>query len=261
MVGLRIYSQQTGALNQSLHRLATGKRINRGADDPAGLIAAENLAARSASIRAEVWSLERNSSRLSVREAAYSTISDMLEQLETLIVAAANRGGVSREELEARQVEADGIVQGIDFVLRTTSFNGQRLFAGQSAANMGAAFVPDDYEVPAQTVNLTMIASGGTLNLITGDAEGAQELVREAARNIAKIRAGIGALQRNYYDRYANSLRLELEAVSHSESIIRDADYAREVSELTRARVLQQAALGSLLAARQSAAAATLSLI
>lgn len=250
LVGMRMYAQQTEAVNRSLHRLSTGKRINRAADDPSGLIAADNMAARSKAINTQIKGLERASYQSAASEGAYSVISDMLVDLDSLVVQAANTGASSKEEREALQIEADSIIEGIDHILSTSTFNGEKLFAGRTADSYGSVTGALTEGGPSAQFDLSDLKTGGSLNLVDGHVGLAQELTKASSGSVVEIRAGIGNLQKNYYDREISALQRELETLAETESIIRDTDYAKEVTELVRAQILQQVALKTILIAR-----------
>lgn len=110
---LRSLSAATESVNRSFERLATGGRINRASDDPSGLVASENLGAQSTTIRAENRRRERESIVLGAQEGALSAVSDMLIDLDAIVVQAANRGAVSSDEREALQVQANAIVDAL----------------------------------------------------------------------------------------------------------------------------------------------------
>lgn len=261
LVGMRMYAQQTEAVNRSLHRLATGKRINRAADDPSGLIAAENLAARSGAIRTQIRSLERSQLHAAAKEGALSVISDMLVELEALTVTAANTGATSTEERDALQLEADGIIEGIDHILSTSRFNGELLFEGQNATSLGGVTGSLVSGGPTEQFDLSDLKTGESLNLVDGNHSLAQSLAEAVAGATAESRSALGALQKNYYDREISVLNRELESLADAESIIRDTDFAREVTELVRSQILQEAALRTILIAGNQHRTATLSLL
>jgi flagellin len=123
-------SSQTRGIVSSLQRLSTGLRINRGADDPAGLIASENLRAEKAAISAAISNAERAEQVANVAEGGLQEISNMLVELQSLVGQTANDAGVSDEEKEANQLQIDSILQTIDRVANSTSFNGIKLLNG-----------------------------------------------------------------------------------------------------------------------------------
>ena len=130
LIAQRVLGQNNLALNTSLERLSTGLRINRGKDDPAGLIASQNLRAEIASTGAAISNAERADQVVNIAEGGLNELSGLLEELQGLVTATANTAGLSREEKDANQLQIDSILQTIDRVAAATSFQGQRLLNG-----------------------------------------------------------------------------------------------------------------------------------
>jgi len=130
MLAQRVLGDQNKLLVKSLERLSTGLRINRGSDDPAGLIASENLRAEKAAIGSAIKNAERAEQVVNVAEGGLSEISNMLVELQGLVGASANEAGITKEELAANQLQIDSILQTIDRVAGSTSFNGVKLLNG-----------------------------------------------------------------------------------------------------------------------------------
>ncbi len=126
----RILSQQNSTLNTSLTRLSTGLRINRGADDPAGLIASENLRAEKTAIGAAIANAERADQVINIAEGGLTEIGGLLNDLEGLVGQSANDAGLSAEEKDANQLQIDSILQTIDRIANSTSFQGTKLLNG-----------------------------------------------------------------------------------------------------------------------------------
>ncbi len=127
MVGLRTFHASQKAAAQAMERLATGRRINRTSDDPAGAAAAENLARDAVDLNRRVKGAERSLAVLGTADGGLSVLSDLLTNLNSLAVSSANTGGLSDEERKGMQLEAESILQGIEFVLENTTFDGQQL--------------------------------------------------------------------------------------------------------------------------------------
>jgi len=120
-------------LNIRLHRLATGLRINRGADDPAGLISSEILRSEMRTIQQAILNSTRASNVISTAEGAMNEVSALLLELQNLIVATANEAGLMDEEVRANQLAIDSIINSIDRIGNTTTFGGQKLLDGGKA--------------------------------------------------------------------------------------------------------------------------------
>lgn len=130
LLAQRVLGAQNRGLVGSLERLSTGLRINRGADDPAGLIASENLRAEKASISAAIGNAQRAEQVINVAEGGLQEINNLLVELQSLVGQSANEAGVSPEEKEANQLQIDSILQTIDRIANSTSFQGTKLLNG-----------------------------------------------------------------------------------------------------------------------------------
>ena len=118
MLAQRNLGNQNVGLNKSLQRLSTGLRINRGADDPAGLIASENLRSETAAINSAITNAERAEQVMNVAEGGLQEVSNLLVELQSLVSSTANEAGVSSEEKEANQLQIDSILQTIDRIAK-----------------------------------------------------------------------------------------------------------------------------------------------
>jgi flagellin len=179
MLAQRILSIQNRKLTESLQRLSTGLRINRGADDPAGLIASENLRAEKVALTQAINNAERADQVVNIAEGGLTEISTMLVELENLVDQSANEAGLSTEEKEANQLQIDSILQTIDRVANSTSFQGVKLLNGTyefTIGNLSAAV--QDYQVNAAKLGfsetrdvevlVTASAQHGALFMSTG---------------------------------------------------------------------------------------------
>jgi flagellin len=117
-------------LSVRLERLSTGLRINRGADDPAGLIVSERLRSEINGVGQAIDNAERASNVISTAEAALAEVADLLNTIKGLTVQAANDGALSKEEIQANQLQIDSAIQSITRISNTTSFAGLKLLNG-----------------------------------------------------------------------------------------------------------------------------------
>ncbi|MBL0927924.1 MAG: flagellin [Phycisphaerales bacterium] len=129
-IAQRVLNTNRSSLDTSLERLSTGLRINRGKDDPAGLIASQNLRAEKASLNAAISNAERADQVVNIAEGGLNEVSGLLTELQSIITQTANTAGLSREEREANQLQIDSILQTIDRVSAATSFQGAKLLNG-----------------------------------------------------------------------------------------------------------------------------------
>jgi len=123
-------SKANSELETRLTRLATGLRINRGADDPAGLIVSERLRSEIRGIDQGIRNSERASNVIATAEGALSEVSELLNSIKALVVEAANTGAFSEEEIQANQLQIDSAIDSITRIANTTSFAGLKLLNG-----------------------------------------------------------------------------------------------------------------------------------
>ncbi len=120
-------------LSLRLERLSTGLRINRGRDDPAGLIASERLRLEVRAVQQAIENSTRANNVLSTTEAALNESNALLLDLQALVVEAANKGALTAEEVKANQLQIDSILGSIDRIANTTTFGGKKLLDGSQA--------------------------------------------------------------------------------------------------------------------------------
>lgn len=189
LIAQRVLGQNNFNLNQSLQRLSTGIRINRGKDDPAGLIASENLRAEIRATNTAISNSERADQVVNIAEGGLQEVSGLLVELQGLVTATANTAGLSAEEKQANQLQIDSILQTIDRIASSTSFQGTKLLNGNfdyQTNNIadavsdvrvnGAKFEGESLDVDvivtqsAQRGQLFMDFGGGAIDLNTGSA-------------------------------------------------------------------------------------------
>jgi flagellin len=180
LIAQRTLGTQNLGLNKSLQRLSTGLRINRGADDPAGLIASENLRSEKAAINSAITNAERAEQVVNVAEGGLQEVSNLLVELQSLVSSTANEAGVSDEEKAANQLQIDSILQTIDRIANSTSFQGEKLLNGnfdydtsfQTSAltdiTVNAAKLSDDGSALDVTVEVLQSAATADVFLSTG---------------------------------------------------------------------------------------------
>ncbi|MDX1565496.1 MAG: flagellin [Phycisphaeraceae bacterium] len=130
LLAQRVLDLNNQTLTNSLERLSTGLRINTGKDDPAGLIASENLRAEKVAITAAIGNAERADQVINIAESGLAEVSSILTELESLVVQTANEAGQSLEEREANQLQIDNLLNAIDRIANQTTFQGTKLLNG-----------------------------------------------------------------------------------------------------------------------------------
>jgi flagellin len=171
LLGQRVLGQQNRSLNTSLERLSTGLRINRGADDPAGLIASESLRSEQASITAAIGNAERAEQVVNIAEGGLQEINNLLLEVQSLVGQSANEAGLSTEEKEANQLQIDSILQTIDRISDTTSFQGTKLLNGTY-----------DFNVENQATTVSEVKVNAA-KIPAGEQRDVKVLVTQSAQN------------------------------------------------------------------------------
>lgn len=123
-------SKANSELGVRLQRLSTGLRINRGADDPAGLIISNRIGSEISGLQQAIKNSERASSVISTAESSLSEIADLLNSVRGLVVEAANTGALSDEERAANQLQIDSAIESITRISNAASFGGLKLLNG-----------------------------------------------------------------------------------------------------------------------------------
>ena len=185
LVAQRVLGAQNRELNQALTRLSTGLRINRGADDPAGLIASETLRSQKVAIGAAIDNARRADNVLSVAEGSLVEINRLLLELENLFDSSANEAGLSQTELSANQDQIDTILESINRIANTAEFSGRKLLSGDfqfntsgiNASHIDGAQI-DSAKIPegsfrTVTVDVTAASQFAVISGVGGAAAGA----------------------------------------------------------------------------------------
>jgi flagellin len=118
------------SLEQALTRLSTGLRINTGKDDPAGLIASENLRSDIASIRKAISNTDRANQVIATADSALGQVSSLLNDIRGLVTEAANSGAMSQAQIDANQLQIDQSLKALNRIAQTTTFQGRKLLDG-----------------------------------------------------------------------------------------------------------------------------------
>lgn len=158
-------------LTTRLERLSTGLRINRGKDDPAGLIASETLRSEIRGIQAAIDNSQRAVNVLSVAEGALNEVSALLLDMKNLVVSSANEGAITDTELQANQLQIDSILESIDRIANTTTFAGQKLINGSLAYTLSGV---DSNAIVQVTTFGARLPDGGSRSVqveVTNSAE------------------------------------------------------------------------------------------
>ena len=241
-------------LGQSLERLSSGLRVNRGADDAAGLAISEKLRSDIRAINQVVRNSNDGISIINTAEGALSQQSAMLTRMRELAAQAAT-GSVGSTERQTIQREFGALRDELDRITAVTEFNGQKLTDGSLSSSVSAGghviiqigfkSTSNDRINLNSAVDVTAIDSTGlSINTLSvtaaSEALTALSTINSAISKVTDARGRLGAVQNRFTYTIAN-LQISAENLQAAESQIRDADYASEISQFTRNQILVQA--------------------
>jgi len=247
----RNVSLRYNALMRSMERLSSGLRINRAADDPAGLAISERMRAQIRGLKQASRNAQDAISMLQVAEGALNQTSAILQRIRELTVQAAT-GTNSESDLEAIQLEIEQLLDELNRIAGDTNFNTIPLLNSQSESKQpsSATFriqigANSGQYMEISLANMGAAALGIAEIDVTKDADGALSLVEQAIKMAASERGKIGAYQ-NRLEHTINNLEQTALNLQAAESRIRDADLAEEMMEYTKNLILLQAAVAML---------------
>ncbi|MEY8750592.1 flagellin N-terminal helical domain-containing protein [Alkalicoccobacillus gibsonii] len=247
----RNLSQNQIHTSKNLEKLSSGLRINRAADDAAGLAISEKM-------RSQIRGLdmaERNAldgvSLMQTAEGAMQEVHSMLQRMRELAVQAAND---TNDEFDQEQIQAeiDQLSEEIDSISDKTEFNSKKLLDG-TLENIKFQIGPNanqfvNFSIPAIDIAELKIDS---LSVNGNEAANlAISVIDDAIKTVSSSRSTLGAIQ-NRLEHTINNLQVTKENLTSSESRIRDADMALEMTEFTRNNILNQSATAMLAQANQ----------
>ena len=244
----RNLANTTNRLGRSLERLSSGLRINRAADDAAGLAISEGF-------RAEIRSLQqaqRNAfdaiSLVQIAEGALDETGSILIRMRELAVQAAN-GTLGTSERASLNQEFTDLIAEVDRIAEVTNFNGVAPLASGTVSVVFQVGINgtsnDTITVSGVAATASAVGVQGLSVSSAGAAQSALGALDSAISAVASLRATFGTTQ-NRLESTIRSIEIAIENTSAAESRIRDVDVAEETANLTRNQVLQQAGVSVL---------------
>ena len=171
LVAQRALSRNTSQLTTSLQRLSTGLKINSGKDDPAGLIASENLKSEQTGITTALNNAQAAGNIIGTAEGGLTEVSSLLNQLQGLVGQAANSGGLSSDQISADQLQVDSILTTINRISGSTSFQGQKLLDGSLSYTTSGVTAA---AVTGTQINAAVLPANAAENIVVGVTQSAQ---------------------------------------------------------------------------------------
>jgi len=238
----RNLSVTDGQMAKALEKLSSGFRINRAADDAAGLAISEGLRSQVGGLRTGVKNAQDGVSVAQTAEGALTEVHAMLQRMNDLAVQHQN-GVQNPDSLAALEEEFDALQTEITRITDNTKFNGVDLFDGSTLTFQVGYDTNDTIDI--DNPDVANDAALGAVDISDSTT------VQDAITSVSTMRAGLGAVQ-NRFEHAINSLNVAIENLSASEGRIRDTDMALEMVSFTRAQILSQAGTAMLAQANQA---------
>jgi len=249
----RMLGVTTATQSKSTEKLSSGYKINRAADDAAGLAISEKMRRQVRGLTQAVSNAQDGISMVQTAEGALNEVHDMLQRMNELAVKAAN-GTMTTADRTYVQKEVTALKSEIDRVSSTTTFNEKKLLADNctfelqvgAETNATNQIKVEIGKMDASSLGVTA-ASCSTVTT----AQSLNDQVNSAIKKLNEQRAGLGA-QQNRLEHTINNLNNVVENTTSAESAIRDTDMASEMVKYSNNNILAQAGQAMLAQANQS---------
>jgi flagellin len=265
---INTHRQLTATSNQaskSMEKLSSGYRINRAADDAAGLAISEKMRGQIGGLAQAQRNAQDGISLVQTAEGALGEVHSMLQRVRDLSTQFKN-GTLSSDDKDAIAAEVFQIASEVKDIAEDTKFNGNVLLEGATFSFQVGANDSETITTSAATlsgaigtagtgglVELTGLSSAGAAKaaLDAGGSLSGLSTIDNAIKNVSTVRANFGAVQ-NRLEHRLNNLATYQENLTASESRIRDVDMASEMTKFTKLNILQQAGTSMLAQANQA---------
>jgi flagellin len=253
----RNLSNNTAVQNKSLEKLSSGSRINKAADDAAGLAISEKLRANIRSMKQASRNANDGISLVQVAEGAMNEVGNILVRMRELSIQGAS-DTISDTERGFIDKEVQALKGEIDRISNATEFNGTKLLNGTTSdlelqVGINNNAMEDRFLFSTSQTNSTIQGLGlGEISAASKmGSQGNLATLDQAINRVNENRSSMGALQ-NRLQSTINNLSVYRENLEAANSRIRDTDIAEESSELTKANILSQANVSVLSQANQN---------
>ena len=251
----RNLSANQNDVSKSLEKLSSGLRINRAADDAAGLAISEGLRSQVNGLNVAARNAQDGISVIQTAEGALTEVHSILQRVRDLAVQAGNDSN-NADSRAAIKTEIDALGDELTRVAESTNFNGIKLLNGDNASltfQVGAGSTAAEDQIAVTLTDFSNL--GADVKALTVDTA-TNALASIAALDteitaVSTARAGYGAVQ-NRFESTINSLQVSAENLSAAKSRIADTDMAAEMVRYTASNILQQAGTAMLAQANQS---------
>lgn len=248
----RMLGQNVKAVSKSTEKLSSGYRVNRAADDAAGLSISEKMRNQIRGINQAVKNSEDGVSLIQTAEGNMNEIHSILQRMGELATKAANDVNAS-EDRTAIMDEIKELTDEIDSIAKKAAFNGTKLLTGSftnKQLQVGAV-ATENMKIDISSMSASALGVNALKVSTHAVASSAMTKITEAIKTVSSARSKLGAKQ-NRLEYTINNLENYSENLTSAESQIRDTDMASEMTNYTKNNILQQAAQSMLAQANQS---------
>ncbi|MEW6172108.1 MAG: flagellin [Bacillota bacterium] len=237
--------QTDSALGKSLEKLSSGMRINRAADDAAGLAISEKMRGQIRGLSQAIRNAQDGISLLQTAEGALNETHSILQRMRELAVQSANDTNTSADRSQIQQ-EVNQLITEINRIGNNTEFNTQKLLNGTLKSKLIQIGANSGQNLSITIATMTVTALGGTSGLkglsvsTQVKANSAISKIQSAINDVSSERAKLGAIQNRLEHTIAN-LGVASENLTAAESRVRDVDMAQEMMLFTKNQILVQA--------------------
>ncbi len=252
----RMLGVTTSIQAKSTEKLSSGYKINRAADDAAGLAISEKMRRQVRGLTQAVANAQDGISSVQTAEGALGEVHDMLQRMNELAVKAGT-DTLQKTDREYIQAEINALITEIDRVSATTTFNEQALLDGSFTGKklqVGAEAASSN-QIQMDISAMTAASLGvSAISIATSDGSNARaaiSTIKTALEKVSKQRSDLGAIQ-NRLEHTVKNLDNVVENTQAAESQIRDTDMATEMVRYSNNNVLAQAGQSMLAQANQS---------
>jgi flagellin len=268
MNAYRNLSATDKSMSGSLEKLSSGLRINKAADDAAGLSISQGLQSQIGGLKVAARNAQDGVNVVQTADGALNETGAILQRMRDLSVQAANGGSQDSDAQNAANVEFLELNKELDRISQTTKFGSQSILGGTYTGT----FQVDSGTGAGSTIGVDLSSTGALSGLtITGfsaaslgtsvagvdltstaNATATIKVLDDAIKNVSTVRATLGAYQ-NRFEHTITNINVAVENLSASKSAITDTDMAQEMTNFTKSQILQQAGTSMLSQANQSA--------
>ena len=254
----RMLGLTTKTQGKSTEKLSSGYKINRAADDAAGLAISEKMRRQIRGLTQASLNAQDGISAVQTAEGALNEVHDMLQRMNELAIKSAN-GTNQTEDQSYIQSEVDALVKEIDRVATTTTFNERALLDGSWSKGVDLQVGAEGASSNTISVSIKpMSAAGISINSLSTSGVASQSAakssistIKAAMTAISKQRSDLGAIQ-NRLEHTINNLDNVVENTTAAESAIRDTDMATEMVKYSNNQILAQAGQAMLAQSNQA---------